>query len=330
MNYGGGADQRGAVAPESVASNTPPADAELGMRQDGQMTDTAQPIVVGVDGSTSAVGAATWAAGVAARLAAPLHIVYATPYLGHNFTDAAAAVRAAAITGQHEAAASILDTAADAVRRAEPDLSITTSAPPESADEALETLSSQARMIVLGSQDVSATSALLIGSLTLKTISRSACPVIAWRGDILTPTTQPIVVGVDGHNSDAALELAFELAAALRVPLWAVRSSSSRRGPGNVTIPFLIDWEALEAMEWSSLSATVGPWAQRHPDVDVSFFVEHDKPSQALLQRLDGAQLVIVGTRGHGALAGALIGSTSLNLLHHSPLPVGVCRPTAD
>ncbi len=104
----------------------------------------------------------------------------------------------------------------------------------------------------------------------------------------------------------------------------------SRRGPGNVTIPFLIDWEALEAMEWSSLSATVGPWAQRHPDVDVSFFVEHDKPSQALLQRLDGARSRHRRHPRPGALAGALIGSTSLDLLHHSPLPVGVCRPTAD
>lgn len=294
------------------------------------MTENAQPIVVGVDGSASAVGAATWAGGVAARLGAPLHIVYATPYLGHNFTDEVAAVRAAAITGQREAAAAILDAAAGAVRHTQPDLSVSTSAPSESADEALETLSAQARLIVLGSQDVSPASALLIGSLTLKTITRSACPVIAWRGDIVTPTTQPIVVGVDGDNSAAALGLAFELAAALHVPLWAVRSSSSRRAPGDVTIPFLIDWDALEAMEWSSLTATVGPWAERHPDVDVSFFVEPAKPSQALLHHLDGAQLVVVGTRGHGALAGALIGSTSLNLLHHARVPVGICRPTGD
>ena len=294
------------------------------------MTENAQPIVVGVDGSASAAGAATWAGGVAARLGASLHIVYATPYLGHYFSDAAAAGRAAAITGQREAAGAILSAAADAVHRTEPDLSITTSAPAEAADEVLEAMSAQARLIVLGSQDVSAASALLIGSLTLKTISRSACPVVAWRGEITTPTTQPIVVGVDGHTSDAALELAFELAGALRVPLWAVRSSSSRRAPGDVTIPFLIDWDALETMEWKSLTTTVEPWAQRNPEVDVSFFVEPAKPSQALLQHLDGAQLVIVGTRGHGALAGALIGSTSLNLLHHSPLPVVVCRPSRD
>lgn len=294
------------------------------------MTGSAQPVVVGVDGSVSAVSAATWAGGVAARLGAPLLIVYATPYLGHNFSDAAAAVRAAAVAGQHQAAARILDTAADAVRRAEPNLTVTTSAPSESADEALEALSAQARLIVLGSQDVSAATALLIGSLTLKTITRSACPVVAWRGEITSPTRQPIVVGVDGGNSATAIGLAFELADALQVPLRAVRSSSSRRAPGDVTIPFLIDWDALEALEWSSLTETVQPWAQRHPGVEVSLFVEPAKPSHALLQHLDDAQLVVVGSRGHGALASALIGSTSLNLLHHSALPVAVCRPAAN
>ncbi len=294
------------------------------------MTETAQPVVVGVDGSASAVTAAVWAAGVAARLGAPLQIVYAMPYLGHNFTDAAAAVRAAAIAGQQEAAEQILGAAVEAVRRGEPGVEVTTSAPAEAADEALHALSERSRLIVLGSQEVSAAAALLVGSLTLKTIGRAACPVVAWRGGITTPTTQPILVGVDGQSSDAALALAFELAAALQVPLRAVRSWSSRRPPGDVTIPFLIDWDALEAMEWTALTSAIEPWTQRYPDVEVGLFVEPVKPSQALLKHLDGAQLAVVGTRGHGVLTSTLIGSTSLNLLHHSPVPVAVCRPAAD
>ncbi len=294
------------------------------------MTETAQPVVVGVDGSTSAVAAATWAAGIAARLGAPLHIVYAMPYLGHNFSDAAAAVRAAAIAGQHEAAESILGAAADAVRRAEPGLKVTTSAPSEPADDALHALSARSRLIVLGSQEVSAAAALLVGSLTLKTIGGAACPVVAWRGETTAPTTQPVLVGVDDKSSDAAVGLAFEIAAALKVPLRAVRSWSTRRPPGDVTIPFLVDWDALEAMEWTALTTAVEPWAQRYPDVEVSLFVEPAKPSQALLKHLDDAQLVVVGTRGHGVLTSTLIGSTSLNLLHHSPVPVAVCRPAAD
>ncbi|MGV0849866.1 universal stress protein, partial [Mycolicibacterium phlei] len=52
-----------------------------------------------------------------------------------------------------------------------------------------------------------------------------------------------------------------------------------------------------------------------------------DKPSRALLRHLDGAQLVVVGSRGRGVLAGAVLGSTGLNLLHHSPIPTVICRP---
>ena len=40
------------------------------------------------------------------------------------------------------------------------------------------------------------------------------------------------------------------------------------------------------------------------------------------------AQLVVVGSRGRGQLASALLGSTGLSLLHHSPTPVVLC-PTS-
>jgi nucleotide-binding universal stress UspA family protein len=295
------------------------------------MTDAAtKPIVVGIDGSLSALHAARWAGAVAARLGAPLQIVYAMPYIGHNFTDAAAAVRAAVIAGREDAAQPILKTAADAVRSAHPDLSVSTASPTEPADEALKDLSRQARLIVLGSDEVSPTAALLVGSVTLSVVTHSACPVVAWRGEIVHPTGQPIVVGVDGSTSDAALGLAFELADALRVPVRAVHSWSTRRTPGDVGLPFLIDWDALEAIEWSALTTAVEPWTKRYPEVDVTFYVERAKPSQALLQHLADAQVLVVGTRGRGALAGTLLGSTSLNVLHHSPLPVAVCRPPRD
>ncbi|KAA0079372.1 hypothetical protein CIW52_28025 [Mycolicibacterium sp. P9-64] len=48
------------------------------------------------------------------------------------------------------------------------------------------------------------------------------------------------------------------------------------------------------------------------------------------LRPLDRAQLVVVGNRGRPALAAAALGSTSLNVLHHSLIPVVVCRPVRE
>lgn len=46
------------------------------------MSDTASPVIVGVDGSYTANRAARWAAAVADRFEAPLCIVHARPYVG--------------------------------------------------------------------------------------------------------------------------------------------------------------------------------------------------------------------------------------------------------
>ena len=51
-----------------------------------------------------------------------------------------------------------------------------------------------------------------------------------------------------------------------------------------------------------------------------------DSPAHALVEQSRHAQLMVVGTRGHGAFAGALLGSTCHALLHHSACPVAVVR----
>ncbi|BBY18232.1 universal stress protein [Mycolicibacterium litorale] len=288
-------------------------------------------VVVGIDGSDSALQAARWAGAVAAACGSSLHIVHAMPSIGRNLTETAAAIQAAIMTYQRDSALIFLRAASDAVRKDRPELAVTTEASETPVDEALIDASGAARLIVLGGKDVTGAAAVLLGSTTLRVATHAVCPVVAFRGDKVAVSDKPIVVGVDGTGAGAGvLATAFDFAKALNVGLVAVRSWTTRAPAGDVTIPFLIDWDALETAEWSALTGLVDEWRQRYPEVKVECAVETMSPGRALLSHAADAQLVVVGSRGRNALAGLVLGSTSMNLLHHSPIPVMVTRAQAD
>src|SRR5436190_24003262 len=112
------------------------------------------PVVVGVDGSTAAVRAAHWAAAVAVKFEAPLHIVHARPSLGHDFSDAVADIRAIDTELARESASAILSSARHAVEADFGSLRVTASDVDGPADKALTELSKTARLMVLGCNEL--------------------------------------------------------------------------------------------------------------------------------------------------------------------------------
>lgn len=284
------------------------------------------PVVVGVDGSLTAVRAARWAAAVAEKLAASLTIVHAKPPLGKHLLGNVAHVREPQMNARRESAEDILAAAELAVRGQFKDLFVATLRVDSSPDEALVELSSRARLLVLGSDEVTLGAAILVGSTTTSVATHSICPVVAWRGDATELTRQPIVLGVDhDHDSRVAVTAAFELAHQLGLGITAVHCWSAPRRVGDVTLPIMIDSNTFESDERQHLSDSLAPLINLYPDVEVTQIVDPDKPIRALLRYADGAQLIVVGSRGRGLLAGALLGSTGLNLLHHSAVPVMIC-----
>ena len=66
--------------------------------------------------------------------------------------------------------------------------------------------------------------------------------------------------------------------------------------------------------------------AQKYPEVSVRRVVVRDRPVRQLLEQAQDAQLLVVGSRGHGGVSGMLLGSTSQALIYHAPCPLLVAR----
>jgi nucleotide-binding universal stress UspA family protein len=61
-------------------------------------------------------------------------------------------------------------------------------------------------------------------------------------------------------------------------------------------------------------------------DVTVHAVVQEGNVAHVLLTVAEGADLLVVGSRGHGGFAGLLLGSVSQHSVHHAPCPVVVIR----
>lgn len=262
-------------------------------------------IVVGVDGSDHALHAVGWAAAEAGLRGAALRLVHA---------------------GDGPPAApwplEVLARAFAVARRAEPGVEVTTTRSPAEPVPALLDASSGAALLVVGMGGD--TQRVLPGSVALDVSARASCPVVVVRGAPVPPRG-PVLVGVDTVEGDApALTLAFCDARRHggRVAVLHARATADPPVPPAVE-------QASDVAERDRLRAALAPWTARFPGVPVEVTVVHDLPALALLRAAEGARLVVVGTRAHGAYARSLFGSTSREVLRRSPVTVVVVDPAA-
>jgi nucleotide-binding universal stress UspA family protein len=139
-----------------------------------------------------------------------------------------------------------------------------------------------------------------------------------------------IVVGVDGSDSSLA------------ALAWAVRQAALTGAGVEAVIAWQIPVaygygytmaEAIPELEKAAgqvLDEAVTEAAKRAPDVRIRPVVVQDNAVRALLDLARGADLLVVGSRGHGGFTEALLGSVSQHAVHYAECPVVVVRGPRD
>ncbi len=285
----------------------------------------APPVVVGVDGSPSALHAVAWAAEECARHRVPLRLVhsYFLPTQGYpnmivNASEVLAAFEAQGRLWLAEAEAAALAVA--------PGIAVETALFSGSSIPLLIEESSNARSVVLGSRGLGGFTGLLVGSTAVALSAHAHCPVVVVRDR--TAVDGPVVVGVDGSPaSESAIGFAFEAASMSGSVLTAVLSwTDVLVESAYQSTRFSMDWSEVEAGQQRLLAERLAGWQEKYPDVVVDRVVVRDRPVRALVRAAEHARLLVVGSHGRGGFTGMLLGSTSQALVHHAPCPVAVVR----
>jgi len=144
------------------------------------------------------------------------------------------------------------------------------------------------------------------------------------------PSSPPrIVAGVDGSP---------ESLAALR---WAIRQARLTGGVVDAVIAWQLPvemtgygWSPMTVTECSSLiekagqtlAAAIGQVATASDRPYVHSVVEQGLPAQVLLDASVDAELLVVGSRGHGLFADTLLGTVGQHCFQHAHCPVVVMR----
>ncbi|GAB3278644.1 universal stress protein [Parasphingorhabdus pacifica] len=123
---------------------------------------------------------------------------------------------------------------------------------------------------------------------------------------------QPVLVGVDGSSHS------------LRAVQWAAAAAERHRT--RLHLLLVNDDPARTAYNERAIADLTARCRASDPDLNMAGDVVSGHPVEELVRRSATAQLVVVGSRGHGGFVNALIGSVGEGVAMHAICPVVVVR----
>lgn len=294
--------------------------------------------LLGIDGSASSNVAVEAAAALAWPPGSDVEIVSVLPADAELFGGPWPAVAYVQSTDVRERLSSELsrqlEIAAGAIRR--DGLTVRTRLlEGRAASEIVRVAHDDVDIVILGARGHGALERMLLGSVSAEVVDRAPCPVLVARG---RPSSR-VLLGSDG-SADAEHAIDFLAGSGL----WR---GASVRVASVIDLPttWWLGVTPMDAVAADAPSTATQAEATRHgqevAQTAATRLAAEGYAADAVVREGDSAgalvteavewraDLIVVGTRGHGVLKRFLLGSTARNVLHHAPMSVLIVRSGA-
>lgn len=286
-------------------------------------------VVVGLDSGAPAPGPLRHAASEAVLRNAMLHIVSVWSYppmsteermlTTASAVEAETAERVAGIVGELMTEQPYRDLSAE--------VEVTQGAPANVLIAAAE----DADLLVVGRSDGARVRHAVLGSVASKCVRHASGPVM-----VVPPAEGPVTATADDAERSEILVGIDGSEPAQRAMSWALAEAGLRGATVRAVYcweePMLLGGDLMMALPNPAVlerdaEAALNEWlsAADVPDgVTLSGATQRGNPGHALLDAIDDADLVVVGSRGLGGFKGLMLGSVARRVAHLAPCPVVV------
>ena len=273
------------------------------------------PVVVGVKGTSESTLALRWAVDEARIRERPLHVVSA-----YHLSDPGAMAPPPTVPILRSPPRDLCAAYERALEYARSHLDIddvSGELVPGGAASALRQAAETAELLVVGARERMARH-----SVSHALAAHASCPTVVVRRRAGEPT-RTIVAALDGsERSERAAVFAFEEAKLRGATVEAVHYWLPI-GPD----PGYKEWVERMGLDLrDQVYESVAALRRKYPTVAARALVLEGHPAEELAARSANADLVVVGSRGHGRLVGALLGSVSQSLLGQAHGPIVVVK----